>query len=1082
MQPLALWTALAALWALTHFWLLPLATDRWKAVGLRQKMARAGALVVVEKLRDLAAVAATAVAAVIVCVWLAGVFSAVSFEAPKAMIDSMASVYQLAKTVSESYSEALIWFGALAGAVCLYLTARDARQRVSQMWVAKAQEVRARLIADPAEFDVLRTDAELAPLLARLDEITAELMAMDTADGAADAPVDAPADAPATSPARAAAQQHLAAVLWALSVEIASREFDVDAAIATPTEATAARPWWRRAAAMIVSERFAKDIGLIKKPLSYAATALLVLTLVGWSAEPLADSLQLAVNNLRINAVAQDAQRDFDKALSQQSAADEVAPDRASPNAAAVQATTQALARAVTSAMLRTRLIDRLAVAERSAISEAEFVRAAVSQQQMPTPLDDTPVARVRQETAGDLSHAAASGEVERIEKRVAEELAPGVDRLRREHSGRFAKLAASLEGRYTAPIKPLDAQGKLLATMLEEALGGVDVKPSTEVGKQAQKLVREFGKEALKTWSQSYARRYVADMLMDAARPHVMYRGTEAFAFETSDSARQFAQDLQAAEGRGWTVSAAAQEEARMAQAVAGKVAEAHPEPWVQAQLRERLAGYNELFPAHPEELPPTGAGPGSAGGGGGGGGRNPGSPHAEGGPHRAAPVRVAQARATSFRMASMSFRVRGVLMGRDMTPQDADIRDIRWRIRGAASAGETSRVAIEVFGGGVWTRLGAYDAGVVNQALRYAADRRVIATTITAGDSKVVSRVTYLHPALVDTPLGCRVVEADRFIDTFTAAGRASVPPPLAALADNRRQVWQWMATVKLAEQVAGQAADKACPRDAIASVVRRENYASARLSPGISGALDRFMAAQEQKASGTTAFLRKASACAAQPAEALAGCLCRETAPGSLPQAYWMPEDHTSQFRERQANATADLAWMKPSASHLGHVDLWLHTTFALHRQEQQSDAQAEASATAVDFPPDNLALLRNVVLDGLPAYVSLRLDSPSYDEFMAPLEDFLLLQRFMRAAFDGVLGREFPLRSLMRLERETRPYVTRQPTIRWEPAGDETDWRQSLKEADGRALNKYVAWRQDSGQRAATRRPTCGAASK
>ena len=83
----------------------------------------------------------------------------------------------------------------------------------------------------------------------------------------------------------------------------------------------------------------------------------------------------------------------------------------------------------------------------------------------------------------------------------------------------------------------------------------------------------------------------------------------------------------------------------------------------------------------------------------------------------------------------------------------------------------------------------LGTYDASVVNQALRYASDKRVVATTITPGDGEVVSRITYLHPALVDTPLGCRVVEADRLIDTFSFGGRSGKPGArLTKLASDR------------------------------------------------------------------------------------------------------------------------------------------------------------------------------------------------------------------------------------------------------------------------------------------------------
>src|SRR6185503_9971104 len=107
-------------------------------------------------------------------------------------------------------------------------------------------------------------------------------------------------------------------------------------------------------------------------------------------------------------------------------------------------------------------------------------------------------------------------------------------------------------------------------------------------------------------------------------------------------------------------------------------------------------------------------------------------------------------------------------------------------------------TRVALDVRVGASWAHLGTYDAAVVNQALRYAADRRVIATTITPGDGKIVRRVTYLHPALTDTPLGCRIVEADRLVDTFTAPGLPTAGTRFGELVADRREMALWMTTV--------------------------------------------------------------------------------------------------------------------------------------------------------------------------------------------------------------------------------------------------------------------------------------------
>ena len=97
MEPIAILVTLVCLWFLINQWLLPLNKDRWKAANLSQKIARAGTLVVLEKVRDLAAIGAVMVAVVIVLVWIAGALSTASFAAPKISIDAIASVYYVAR-------------------------------------------------------------------------------------------------------------------------------------------------------------------------------------------------------------------------------------------------------------------------------------------------------------------------------------------------------------------------------------------------------------------------------------------------------------------------------------------------------------------------------------------------------------------------------------------------------------------------------------------------------------------------------------------------------------------------------------------------------------------------------------------------------------------------------------------------------------------------------------------------------------------------------------------------------------------------------------------------------------------------
>jgi Zn-dependent protease len=99
MSPVAVWFILVGLWALCHFWLLPVSRDRWKTLDMRGKLARAGALVVLEKIRDLAAVAAMMISAVIALVLLSGLLSSTSSVFPQAVIHAAASIHAGLKSV-----------------------------------------------------------------------------------------------------------------------------------------------------------------------------------------------------------------------------------------------------------------------------------------------------------------------------------------------------------------------------------------------------------------------------------------------------------------------------------------------------------------------------------------------------------------------------------------------------------------------------------------------------------------------------------------------------------------------------------------------------------------------------------------------------------------------------------------------------------------------------------------------------------------------------------------------------------------------------------------------------------------------
>jgi hypothetical protein len=368
-----------------------------------------------------------------------------------------------------------------------------------------------------------------------------------------------------------------------------------------------------------------------------------------------------------------------------------------------------------------------------------------------------------------------------------------------------------------------------------------------------------------------------------------------------------------------------------------------------------------------------------------------------------------------------------------------------------------------------------------VVNQALRYAADGRVVATTITPGDGRALGRLTYVHPVLLDTPLGCRVIESDRIIDTFSTSNNTNpVSPELAQLVADRENTFNWMKDVEIAERVASMPQERACPQADLEQLVQHGILKQSRFSPALAKSLDNFMNDQEQRTPGSTTFLRAATRCSTGIIDQFAACVCSSVKPAGLPPRYWYPEDHTSQLREHSTVERNDLQWMQMSQDGLGNFDLWVHITFSLRNSDDQQPD--EASATAVDFPSDELNQLRRVVAKGLPNYLRRSENSPSYDDFMGPLEQFIVLQRFARSALSGKLGRDFPTSRLIELARVTRPYVPFQRTIRWEPADPDDDITPMLKQADAHAVDVYTSWRKDQQDRSRSNRPMCDAASR
>jgi hypothetical protein len=445
-----------------------------------------------------------------------------------------------------------------------------------------------------------------------------------------------------------------------------------------------------------------------------------------------------------------------------------------------------------------------------------------------------------------------------------------------------------------------------------------------------------------------------------------------------------------------------------------------------------------------------------------------------------------VARSISTNFRLASLSFRARGVLVGQPLQGRAESVTDLRWAVLPRDATGRTL-VRLELDDGGQWRSLGQFDAAVVNQALRYTADGRVVATTITQGDDHIIERMTALHPVLADTPLGCRVVEADRLIDTFTSNDlfAALAPAKFPLLRQDRKAMTLWQWRVLVAEAVGIEAARAStCPTPEMAKAL---DAIAARgvldFTPSMRRTLAQFFDARDREHLASTAFLRQASACALGDPLMFAGCACRIDRATRASGPYWMPQDHTSQFREREARVGDDLSWLTRSPDRLGHVDLVVHATFAAHRaSDPEPSTVDEQTAAELLFPAEELATLREAFVRLMPLYLRVQLHSDN-ESFLGPIEDFVIVERVARAVLEKQFADDFPTSKLVSLERATRQYVPSQPTIRWEPYGDHPDLLQETLERAGRAATQsYAAYREDSANRGKTGKATCDAVSR
>ena len=1106
MKPLYLLGIFVLFWALIHFWLLRFVEKLWSAGDLRKKILHASTLTLLHRVRDLCGVGAVTVMLLMIVIWVLSFFSESTAVLPKLMLDSLSSLYSITKNVAVHYNTFLIWFGVLGAAAALYLTARTAKKRVTAAWMAKAQEVQTRLQENREELHALRDDAQLHEIVERLvalleirENIDEEELDADQSDNL---------------------QTEIQLLFNAIVVEKSKRELNVEKALRTSSqpksdELDASKSIVLR---IFASDRLAKDLGFINRPLSFLITSLLIISLTGWVATPLANSLRVTVNNLRIQLEHSVVDRDLDEEITRvpvpepnEDSNDD--DDRITNETTNIVRASSLLVQATIQELNRSALLERSVGIKPFRQNRSEFVRAAILEQPRKWNNPNSPSSKiVRQVDEAIANDSTSTGPNKHLQEKIESLTKPKVEALQKRNPQAVNSLFHWLDARYGRAKNPLNAQSSLISSMLSHSFEAIDLKMNGELFKQGRNIADDVGKSAVQTWTIARAKALMMDGILQHAEPEVLNSLRGNVEFEVSSRTSELIKDIRKIQGAGWKPPKAEIRNQDMGNRLGKALHEASDADRTnrlvsvlrKAEISDRDAAYS-LFKALSEAS------------------------------SRSSSVEISQqlkgysaifARgkelATNFAMASRSFRARGVILGRNVTSNTDNVTGIDWTIDKINGRSPTM-LSLSLVIGGKHVSLGRFPAGIVNQALKYAADGRVVATTIMRG-AAIIKRVTHLHPALEDTPLGCRVIEADRFVDTFTAPIGDGYDSRLKHIKQHRAALTFFLLIADLAEQISGNAGN--CHKSQLKSLAEKLDFftflifsdnkkrirklsddPNGKKNEQFSSAPDlqdmlvayrsrRLLADQnfrnhlkhfidteldEQKAS--SAFVKTVYKCAIGNSMEIAHCLCRSLASNPLPTKYWFPVDHTSQFREKEKTLDAALGLRVQSGNLFENFEMWLHTTFAVRNRNDKNDD--ESTATPMNFPRSQIRVLNDVLSNDLiPAYIKNTLKFEKYDDFMKPLADFVVLQRLMRAALNGKLGDDFPLEKLIELERVTRKFVPYQATMRWElnEKMSPDQFEKFLSKRVGPGASKvFVDYRNDRKERLKDKKPLCATAS-
>jgi hypothetical protein len=428
----------------------------------------------------------------------------------------------------------------------------------------------------------------------------------------------------------------------------------------------------------------------------------------------------------------------------------------------------------------------------------------------------------------------------------------------------------------------------------------------------------------------------------------------------------------------------------------------------------------YDDLFPAVANSAEaPHGGVPGGISGGG--------VPGGSGGDMRGRPTRgvagsAGGARGFSPRVAARSFssirfsaRVGGVVFGRepeqggqapDIVAVTAQISD-KGRLFLTVDMRDKGRVV-----------LGPYHPAIVQHALAYAADGRVVVSTLpqpdaAEGETYIPARRVVVHPAFEDTAFACSAIQIDRFVDTFTTARVERAPSPLLEKIATARDGVTALGFLLSSDL------DRVPKEMLLQELEALYAYARACTDDSACFPLKQYTALGLELDSGTR----------------LVQCMRgADTSPqiGECWRGFrdsWQSGDSysvDSGVRERAYKIDPRLDFVSGKTTGGDIIEFMIQ---AVPVKTTGEDAPLGGSENQDPWQfPQIAAELHQQVIASIPR-------EPGAQAIYNNVRDFVALQRFFRTALDGSLGSTFPLHDLVKLSAQTRPYVQPRQHERW-----------------------------------------------